>query len=49
MENCECRHCLGKVQLMVLDEGEKRTEPLIEFCPFCGISNLYLEEIELKK
>ncbi|MEW6188026.1 MAG: hypothetical protein AB1585_20080 [Thermodesulfobacteriota bacterium] len=46
MAEYECRHCRGKVRITVLEEGEKATEPAIEFCPFCGMSNLYREEIE---
>jgi hypothetical protein len=33
MAEYECGHCRGKIQITVLDEGEKGTEPLIEFCP----------------
>jgi hypothetical protein len=44
----ECRHCQGKARITVLEEGAKGTEPLIEFCPFCGMSNLYSQESEEK-
>jgi hypothetical protein len=44
----ECRHCQGKARITVLEEGEKGTEHLIEFCPFCGMSNLYSQESKEK-
>jgi hypothetical protein len=31
---------------MILKDTEKATEPTIEFCPFCGMSNEYPKEIE---
>lgn len=32
--------------ITILAESEKATEPVIEFCPFCGMSNSYPEETE---
>ncbi len=41
-----CKHCQGAVQIMVLGDSEKATEPVVEFCPFCGIPNFYREETD---
>jgi len=46
MEIYVCRHCRGASQIVVVRETEKATEPVIEFCPFCGMSNHYHVEIE---
>jgi hypothetical protein len=35
---------IGIVQITILEKSEKATEPVIEFCPFCGMSNNYSEE-----
>ena len=41
MDEYECRHCKGKARITVLEDSEKATEPIFEFCPFCGMSNAY--------
>jgi len=41
-----CGHCQGIAQIAILEESKKATEPIIEFCPFCGMSNSYPEETE---
>jgi hypothetical protein len=40
-----CRHCKGKARITVLADGEKATEPLIEFCPCCGMANFFLKKL----
>jgi hypothetical protein len=37
----DCKHCNGLSEINVLKETDKATEPTIEFCPFCGMSNDY--------
>jgi hypothetical protein len=32
-------HCNGVAIIKVIKETEKVTYPMIEFCPFCGMSN----------
>ena len=39
MEEYKCEHCKGIVKITILKDTEKETEPIIEFCPFCGMSN----------
>jgi hypothetical protein len=46
MVEYECRHCQGTAQITVLADSEKATEPVVEFCPFCGMSNYYTEETD---
>ena len=46
MVEFHCRHCSGAARITILEESEKATEPFIEFCPFCGMSNSYPEETE---
>jgi len=46
MEVYKCKHCEGISLISILDETEKATLPAIEFCPFCGMSNLYPKEID---
>jgi len=46
MEEYKCEHCEGISRIIILKDSEKATEPTIEFCPFCGMSNLYPKEIE---
>jgi len=41
-----CGHCQGIAQITILAESEKATEPVIEFCPFCGMSDSYPEKTE---
>ena len=40
-EQYACKHCHGVSEIKTLKETEKATEPMIEFCPFCGMSNEY--------
>lgn len=42
----ECKHCDGIAQISVIKDTEKATEPKIEFCPFCGMSNSYPKEMD---
>ena len=46
MEEYKCIHCEGISQIAILKNTEKATEPTVEFCPFFGMSNQYLKEIE---
>jgi hypothetical protein len=46
MDEYECGQCNGKLGITVLEDSEKATEPLIEFCPFCGMSNFLPKEVE---
>lgn len=46
MEEYKCIHCEGIAQINITKDTEKATEPEIEFCPFCGMSNEYAKEIE---
>ncbi len=48
MEIYKCKHCGGTCQIVILKEPEKGTEPKIEFCPFCGMSNQYPKETEME-
>ncbi len=45
-EEYACKHCKGIIEITVLAETEKATDPMIEFCPFCGMSNGYPVEPE---
>lgn len=40
-EDYGCRHCKGLSEVKVLKQTEKATEPMIKFCPFCGMANHY--------
>lgn len=40
----KCKDCKGLVQITIVRESEKATEPNIEFCPFCGMSNFFIKE-----
>jgi hypothetical protein len=40
-EQYSCIHCNGISEIRIHKETEKATEPTIEFCPFCGMSNEY--------
>jgi hypothetical protein len=44
MEEYNCIHCEGITQIKIIKDTEKATEPTIEFCPFCGMSNQYPKE-----
>jgi len=46
IEQYQCIHCAGIAQIEIVKDTEKATEPKIEFCPFCGMSNEYAKEIE---
>jgi hypothetical protein len=46
IEEYKCIHCEGITQIEIIKDTEKATEPKIEFCPFCGMSNQYPKEIE---
>ena len=46
MKKYKCKHCEGISQIAIIRDAEKATEPTIEFCPFCGMSNVYPEEVE---
>lgn len=43
----ECEHCNGICEIEIMRETEKATEPEIEFCPFCGLSNSYPKEEDI--
>ena len=32
-----CINCEGVYEIDVIDEGQKVTEPSMEFCPFCSM------------
>ncbi len=38
MQRYTCKHCQGTIEIAILEETEKATEPIVEFCPFCGAS-----------
>ena len=38
MDELICKFCHGTINYIVVKESEKATEPEIEFCPFCGMS-----------
>jgi len=39
-----CAHCAGVASILISKHTKKGTWPEIEFCPFCGFSNMYLGE-----
>jgi len=39
-----CVHCAGVASILISKHTKKGTWPEIEFCPFCGLSNMYLAE-----
>jgi len=41
-----CIHCAGVASILVTEHTEKGTWPEIEFCPFCGFSNMYPRELD---
>lgn len=45
----QCIHCSGIAIISVLRHTEKGTWPEIEFCPFCGSTNMYPAESANKK
>ena len=46
LSDYECKHCEGIAQISVIKDTEKATEPKIEFCPFCGMSDSYPKEMD---
>jgi hypothetical protein len=44
IEVYRCIHCKGVASILISKHTEKGTWPEIEFCPFCGLSNIYLRE-----
>jgi hypothetical protein len=38
----KCIHCDGAASIIVSKHTKKGTWPEIEFCPFCGMSNMSL-------
>lgn len=45
----ECIHCKGIARIVIVKPAQKATEPEIEFCPFCGLSNAYPRETDIRK
>jgi hypothetical protein len=45
----QCIHCDGIAIITVVKHTEKGTWPEIEFCPFCGLTNMYPVESSNKK
>ncbi len=43
-----CVHCAGVARILISKHTEKGTWPEIEFCPFCGMSNMYPAEFSNK-
>jgi hypothetical protein len=41
-----CKYYQGTARITVLVDREKITKPMVEFCPFHGMSNFYTEEME---
>ena len=41
-----CIHCEGVASISISKHTEKGTWPEIEFCPFCGFSNMYPREFD---
>jgi len=39
-----CAHCAGVASILIREPTKKGTWPEIEFCPFCGLSNMYPAE-----
>ena len=40
----ECQYCNGIFKLEIIQDSDKETMPLVEFCPFCGMSFLDLSD-----
>lgn len=40
-----CVHCAGVASILISKSTEKGTWPEIEFCPFCGFSNMFFVEL----
>jgi hypothetical protein len=45
VEEHNCEHCASISQIIVLEDAEKATAPMIKFYPFCGMSNQYPKQI----
>jgi hypothetical protein len=41
-----CVHCAGVASILIRKHTKKGTWPEIEFCPFCGFSNMYPREFD---
>jgi hypothetical protein len=46
IEVYRCVHCAGVASILISKHTKKGTWPEIEFCPFCGMSNLYPREFD---
>ena len=46
MEVHKCIHCAGVAGILIRGHTQKGTWPEIEFCPFCGMSNMYPRELD---
>ena len=44
IEVYRCIHCAGVASISIRKHTKKGTWPEIEFCPFCGLSNIYPRE-----
>lgn len=48
IELYRCIHCAGVASISIQRHTKKGTWPEIEFCPFCGLSNMYPQECNNK-
>jgi len=46
IEVYRCTHCAGVASILIHKHTKKGTWPEIEFCPFCGWSNIYPGEFD---
>ena len=46
IEVYRCIHCAGVANILIREHTKKGTWPEIEFCPFCGFSNMYPREFD---
>jgi hypothetical protein len=46
IEVYKCIHCAGVANILIREHTKKGTWPEIEFCPFCGMSNMYPRELD---
>ncbi len=46
IELYRCIHCAGVAGISIIEHTKKGTWPEIEFCPFCGLSNIYPKEFD---
>jgi hypothetical protein len=46
IEVYKCVHCAGVASILIREHTKKGTWPEIEFCPFCGMSNMYSRELD---